>query len=53
MLTDKNGFSWAKWNQTYTRIDKDSVSNKRKMSEEFRCVDNLYPIEDEIKNPTD
>ena len=47
MRTDKNGNFWAKHNQTYTRIKKDSVSNVRKM------VEDELPIEDKIKKPTD
>ena len=46
MLTDKNGRYWAKWNQTYTRIEKISSNNNRKMCEQA-------PIEEEIKKPTD
>ncbi len=47
MRTDKNGNFWAKNNQTYTRIEKYSTSNKRRMNEDEP------PIEDEIKKPTD
>jgi hypothetical protein len=29
MLIDKNGFFWAKCHQTYTKVQKDSISFKK------------------------
>jgi hypothetical protein len=57
MLTDKNGNFWIKKNQTYTRKDKLSLVNKRKMVEKEKEIVNTWngtpPIEDDITKPTD
>jgi hypothetical protein len=33
MLIDKNGFFWAKCNKTYTRIEQNSISIKKPISQ--------------------
>lgn len=52
MLVDRNGFFWAKNKQTYTRIDQDSISYRKSVSQinqELAEYESLIEITGKLK----
>lgn len=42
MLLDKNGFFWAKFNQTYTRVQKNCASFKKPYKQAEQDIEDEY-----------